>query len=105
MKIAQQLFLTLFIISFLSLDPISFCQTPGSSAALAEPHHQAQFPALLQDGFQRWDHGYLITHAWTGTLETSPSKPGVILYDERDRLPARQLSGLTEHVPSALAMW
>lgn len=82
MKIMQRVSFALCIVFFLSLAPVSFCQSVPSPPPWAEPYHQAQSPALLQDGFQRWDHGYLITHAWAGTLETSPSKPGVILYDE-----------------------
>ena len=86
MKIVQRVYLSLLIVFFLGLDPVSFCQSTDSPAPLAGPYQQAQFPALLQGGFQRWDHGYLVTHAWTGTLETSPSKPGVVVYDQNGQI-------------------
>jgi hypothetical protein len=82
MKVMKWWFLSLLVDSILGLHPIFIGQAPVSPARLPEPYHQAQFSALFQEGFQRWDHGYLITHAWNGTLETSPSKPGVALYDK-----------------------
>jgi len=45
-----------------------------------KPYYQAQFLGLAQGGFQFWDKGYLITHAWDMTLEVNPRKPGVVLY-------------------------
>src|SRR5260370_30738524 len=55
---------------------------PGTQVRLAEPYHQAHFPALLQGGFKYWDKGYLVTYALDGTLHVSPNKPGVLLYDK-----------------------
>src|SRR5260370_21159707 len=55
---------------------------PGTQVRLAEPYHQAHFPALLQGGFKYWDKGYLVTYALDGTLLVSPNKPGVLLYDK-----------------------
>lgn len=50
-----------------------------------EPYHQARFP-LQQGGFKHWRNGYLITHAWNRTLQMSPNRPGVILYDRDGRV-------------------
>jgi hypothetical protein len=82
MKVAKWSFFTLLLAAVRGLQPGLLCQSSPSPVPLNEPYRQAQFHALLQDGFQRWDNGYLITHGWNGTLQTSPSKPGVALYDK-----------------------
>lgn len=86
MKVVILSFFTLLVAAALGLEPGLFGQSSPASAHLGDPYRQAQFSALLQDGFQRWDNGYLITHAWNGTLETSPGKPAVALYDKDGQL-------------------
>ena len=60
---------------------------PGSG--MTEPYQQASFGAILEDGFRDWESGYLIAYGSNHTLETTPSKPGLILYDRYGRV-ARQ---------------
>lgn len=69
-----------------------FChgQVPSAPVSgMTKPFHQASFGAILEDGFRDWENGYLIAYGSNHTLETTPSKPGLILYDHDGRV-ARQ---------------
>jgi hypothetical protein len=70
--------------------PLCSAQNPAAAdTGITEPSHDAQFHAVLEDGFRYWDKGYLIAYGSNHTLETTPSKAALILYD-RDGRVARQ---------------
>ena len=58
-------------------------QSQNPSVQLAEPHHQAQFSALLNDGFRYWDKGYLVAYMID---DLTPRKAAVVLYDREGRI-------------------
>jgi len=58
-------------------------QTGGERVSLLDSHRQVRLSALAGPpaGFRRWQNGYLISFALDGTLDASPDKPAVVLYD------------------------
>lgn len=61
---------------------------PPGSLRLSEPHFQNHFSALdvPYSGARVWDKGYLISYAFDGTYQSSPSKPAILIYDRAGRL-------------------
>jgi len=68
--------------------PSSPAQQRADRTTLSEPHFQAHFSALAgpPPGFWRWENGYLISYGLDGTLDSSPNKPVVVLYDRNGQI-------------------
>lgn len=76
------------MLSLVNLAARSFGQkVQVDSLRLSEAHYQTQLPGLGNShGFKYWDKGYLITYAIDGTLDASPTRPVVVLYDQNGRV-------------------
>jgi hypothetical protein len=57
-------------------------QHNGTPPQLSKAYSQGQFNVLLQGGFQYWENGYLVAWGMYRSIEGSPSKAAVYVYNK-----------------------
>src|SRR5262245_6348784 len=76
------LFFLFSIVAITLILPLLGQHKPMSPTSLTPAYHQGEFPAILNASFNNWENGYLVVYGLNGTVEATPSKPVVQVYDK-----------------------
>lgn len=72
-----------FVLAWLLIEGAAITgQEKGASPHLGKAYQQAQFNVLLQGGFQYWQNGYLVAWGMNRSIEGSPTRAAVYVYNK-----------------------